>query len=65
MRSDRLGMIGGLGEVVTCVYGPSVTYAFPDTLVAAYRDSIVYVSLISVLWRRKDERGRRPPSPEG
>ena len=37
MRSDPLGMIRGLGESVTCVYGPAVLYAFPDPLVAAYR----------------------------
>ena len=35
MRSDPVGMIRGLGGVVTCVYGPAVTYAFPDPLVAA------------------------------
>ena len=39
MRSDPLGMIRGLGEVVTCVYGPAVTYAFSDPLVVAYRHS--------------------------
>ena len=49
MRSDPLGMIRGLGEVVTCIYGPAVTHAFPDPLVAAYRHSLVHVSLISVL----------------
>ena len=49
MRSDPLGMIMGLGEVVTCIYGPAVTYAFPDPLVAAYWNSVVHVSLISVL----------------
>ena len=49
MRSDPLGTISGLGEVVTCTYGPAVTYAFPDPLVAAYRNSVVHVSLISVL----------------
>ena len=27
MRSDPLGMIRGLGEVVTCIYGPAVTFA--------------------------------------
>ena len=27
MRSDPLGMIRGLGEVVTCIYRPAVTYA--------------------------------------
>ena len=61
MRSDPLGMIRGLGEVVTCIYGPAVTYAFPDSLVAAYRKSVVHVSLISVLdgtalnWCRQEE----------
>ena len=49
MRSDPLGVIRGLEEVVTCIYGPAVTYAFPDPLVAAYRNSVVHVSLISVL----------------
>ena len=49
MRSDPLGMIRGLGEVVTCIYGPALTYAFPDPLVAAYQKSVVHVSLISVL----------------
>ena len=44
-----MGMIRGLEEVVTCIYGPAVTYAFPDPLVAAYRNSAVHVSLISVL----------------
>ena len=41
MRSDPLGMIRGLEEVVT--------YAFPDPLVTAYRHSVAHVSLISVL----------------
>ena len=65
MRSDPLEMIRGLGEVVTCIYGPAVTYAFPDPLVAAYRNSVVHVSLISVLdgtalnWcRQKELRAR-------
>ena len=49
MRSDPLGVIRGLGEVATCIYGPAVTYAFPDPLVAANRNSVVHVSLISVL----------------
>ena len=61
MRSDPLGMIRGLGEVVNCIYGPAVTYAFPDPLVAAYRQSVVHVILISVLdgtalnWCRQEE----------
>ena len=49
MRSDPVGMIRGLGAVVTCIYRPVVTYAFPDPLVAAYQHSVVHVSLISVL----------------
>ena len=48
MRSDPVGMIRGLEEVVTCIYGPAMIYAFPDPLVAAYRHSVVHVSLISV-----------------
>ena len=49
MKSDPLGMIRGLGKVVTCIFGPAVKYAFPDPLVAAYRKSVVHVRLISVL----------------
>ena len=61
MRSDPLGVITGLGEVVTCIYGPAVTNGFPDPLVGAYRNSVVHVSLISVLdgtalnWCRQEE----------
>ena len=61
MRSDPVGMIRGLGEVVTCVYGPAMTYAFPDPLVVAYRHWVVHVSLISILdgtalnWRRQED----------
>ena len=49
MRSDPLRIIRGLEEVVTCIYGPAVTYAFPDPLVTAYRRSVAHVSLLSVL----------------
>ena len=49
MRSNPMGIIRGLGEVVTCIYGPAVTFAFPDPLVTAYRYSVTHVSLISVL----------------
>ena len=65
MRSDPLGLIRGLGEVVTCVYGPAVTYAFPEPLVVAYQHSVVHLSLISILngtalnWcRQKDLRAQ-------
>ena len=56
-----MGVIRGLGEVVIYIYGPAMTYAFPDPLVAAYRNSVVQVSLISVLdgtalnWCRQEE----------
>ena len=49
MRSDPMGMIRGLEEVITCIYGPAVTFAFPDPLVTAYRYSATHVSLISIL----------------
>ena len=49
MRSYPMGMIRGLEEVVTCIYGPAVTFAFPDPLVTAYRYSVTHVSLISIL----------------
>ena len=49
MRSDPMGIIRGLEEVVTCIYGPAVTYAFPDPLVTTYRHSVTYLSLISIL----------------
>ena len=49
MRSDPMGIIRGLEEVVTCIYGPAVTYAFPDPLVTAYRNSVTHLSLISIL----------------
>ena len=49
MRSDPMGIIRGLGEVVTCIYGSVVKYAFPDPLVTAYRHSVVHVRLISIL----------------
>ena len=49
MRSDPMGIIRGLEEVVTCIYGPAVTYAFPDPPVTTYRYSVTHLSPISVL----------------
>ena len=34
MRSDPMGIIRGLEEVVTCIYGPAVTYASPGNNVS-------------------------------
>ena len=49
MKSDPMGIIRGLEEVVTCIYRPTVPFAFPDPLVTAYRNSVTHLSLISVL----------------
>ena len=49
MRSDPMGIIRGLEEVGTCIYGPAVTYAFPDPLVTTYRYSVTHLNLISIL----------------
>ena len=49
MRSDPMGIIRGLEEVVTCIYRPAVTYAFPDPLVTAYCYSVTHLNLISIL----------------
>ena len=49
MRSDPLGVVRRLGEVVTCVCGSSVTYTFSETLITAYRLSVIHVSLIGIL----------------
>ena len=49
MRSDPVGVIRGIEEVVTCIYGPAVRYAFPDPLVAAYRHSSVHSSCTRML----------------
>ena len=57
MRSESVGIIRGLEEVVTCIYGPAVTYAFPDALVAAYRKSVVHLSLLdgtALNWCRQE-----------
>ena len=49
MRSDPLGVIRCLGELVTCLHGPAVTFAFRDPSVATYRFSFTHISLISIL----------------
>ena len=51
MRSDPLRVKKGLVELVSCVYGPAVTYAFPDPLITAYRHSVIHMNVISVLDR--------------
>ena len=49
MRIDPLALIHGLREFVTVVYGPVMSFAFPDVQVMAYRNSVLYVNLVSVV----------------
>ena len=49
MRSDSLALIRGATEFVTVIYGPSVTFAFPDVKVDAYRRSVLHLNLISAV----------------
>ena len=46
---DPLALIFGLREFVTVVYGPVVMHVFPDVQVEAYRHSVLYVNLVSVV----------------
>ena len=48
MRMEPLALIHGLREFVTVVYGPVMSFAFPDVQVKAYR-SLLYVNLVSVV----------------
>ena len=43
-----LALIHGLREFVTVVYGPVMSSAFPDVQIKAYRNSVLYVNLVSV-----------------
>ena len=49
MRIDPLALIHGLREFVTVVYGPVMSFAFPDVQLKAYRNSVLYVNLVSVV----------------
>ena len=49
MRIDTLALIHGLREFVTVVYGPVMSFVFPDVQVKAYRNSVLYVNLVSVV----------------
>ena len=48
MRIDPLALIHGLREFVTVVYGTVMSFVFPDVQVKAYRNSVLYVNLVSV-----------------
>ena len=49
MRTDPLALIRGATESVTVIYGPAVTFAFPDVKVEAYRRSVLHLNLISAV----------------
>ena len=49
MRTDPLILIRGSTEFVTVIYGPAVTFAFPDAKVEAYRRSVLNLNLISAV----------------
>ena len=49
MRTDPFAMIRGATEFVTVIYGPAVTFAFPDVKVEAYRRSVLHLNLISAI----------------
>ena len=49
MRIDPLALIHGLREFVTVVYGPVMSFAFPDVQVKAYRNFVLYVNLVSTV----------------
>ena len=49
MRTDPLALIRGAAEFGTFIYRPSVTFAFPDVKVEAYRRSVLHLNLISAV----------------
>ena len=49
MRTDPLALIRGATEFVTVIYGPAVTFAFPDVKVVAYRRLVLHLNLISAV----------------
>ena len=46
---DDLALVPGLREFVTVVYGPTMSFVFPDVQVKAYRSSVLHVNLILVV----------------
>ena len=49
MRIDPLALVFGLREFVTVVYGRVMSRNFPDVQVKPYRNSVLYVNLVSVV----------------
>ena len=49
MRTDPLALIRVAMEFVTVIYGPAVTFAFPDIKMEASRRSVLHLNLISAV----------------
>ena len=49
MRIDPLALTHGLQKFVTVVYGPVMSFVIPDVQVKAYRNSVLYVNLVSIV----------------
>ena len=49
MRTDPLALIRGATEFVTVIFGPAVTFAFPDFKVETCRSSVLNLNLISAV----------------
>ena len=49
MRNDPLALVRGATEFVMMIYGPAVTFAFPDVQVEAYMRSVLHPNLISAV----------------
>ena len=49
MRTDPLALIRGATEFVKVIYGPEVTFGFPDVKMDAYRSSVLHLNLISAV----------------
>ena len=49
MTTDHLALIRGATEIVTVIYSPAVTFAFPDVKVEAYRRSVLHLDFISAV----------------
>ena len=49
MQIDPLALVHGLREFVTKLYGPVMSYVFPDVQVKAYRNSVLYVNSVYVV----------------
>ena len=49
MNTEPLALIRGATEFVSVIYGPAVSFAFPDVKVEAYRRSVLHLNLISAV----------------